>query len=243
MEKVAPSCRDRSMVCDDTVQAFGLKYIAVSGTYEFFLLNHCAPKSLASEAILMTYSSASSQWFCGLPLIMPVGCKLHNDTILSWNSRLYSLWMRKGIIVIFAFLRDTWTEVEVPTLEYPLTLLKAFLMVVSGSLYMVGGVGPVWHHNNYQEQPTTIRIWKLLALGDEWEEVTTMPFLVFREFEQCIDFDFVQCWGKNGVMYMKGLLMDILMFDLRTNEWKWLKKLSTVYCFSLIFEPSLSAMA
>ncbi|MCO5571937.1 hypothetical protein L7F22_025688 [Adiantum nelumboides] len=213
---------------DDSVQAFGLHYISASGAYEFVLLNHWAPKSLSSKSIVATFSSTSSQWVCGLPLTMPVGCKLHNDTIISWNSRLYSLWTRKGVLVMFSFFEGTWTEVEVPMLEYPLTLLKAFLLEVNGSLYMVGGVGPVWHHNNYREQPTTMRIWKMLAPSDVWEESTRMPYLVFREFEQRIDFDCIQCLGKNGVMYLKGSLSDCLMFDFNRDEWKWLKDLEMV---------------
>ncbi|MCO5567706.1 hypothetical protein L7F22_021400 [Adiantum nelumboides] len=226
---------------EDSVQGFGLKFNATSGTYEFYLLNYCTTES-ESTSRLMSFSSSSSQWRSLRPLVMPGTCTLHSNAIIFCGSRLYTLWHREGSLSVFAFDNGFWSELDVP--ECISTLLKAFLMDVYGSLYMVGGVGAVWLRDNFWQHPTSIRIWKMHAQSNAWVEVTRMPAAILHEFQERINFEELQCWGKNGIMYMKSLQSDVLMFSLCANEWKWLKNLEMdVETLALIFEPTLSAMA
>ncbi|KAH7428900.1 hypothetical protein KP509_09G022600 [Ceratopteris richardii] len=113
-----------------------------------------------------------------------------------------------------------------------------------GTLYMLGGVGAIWLEENVWVRPTTVRIWKLQGQNNAWTEITRMPAPILHDFCRRIDFDELQCWGKNGVLYMKSLASDILMYNLSVNQWSWTKEVPAfVETLALIFEPSLSASA
>lgn len=176
-----------------------------------------------------------------IPLVMSEPRKLYSNTITPCNSELYTLWEKGDSLVVFAYCNGIWAEIESP--DCTSTLLKATLMDVHGSLHMVGRVGTVWLRDDVWERPTSIRIWKLHVESMEWMEVTRIALsLVHEEFRRYIDFNELQCWGKNGVMYMKSSRSDVLMCDLGRNEWKWLKDLELdADLGGFIFEASLSA--
>ena len=54
-----------------------------------------------------------------------------------------------------------------------------------------------------------------------WSEVTRMPAAVLHEFRRNIDFESLQCLGKDGVIYLTSLLKEVLMYDMETGDWKW----------------------
>eukprot|EP00250_Pteridium_aquilinum_P012171 c20547_g2_i1 orf=501-1223(+) len=228
---------------EDSVHAFGLIWNPSAGTYEFFVINYTT-SHVENGLQVMRYSSALSQWRGMRPLIMSELCKLCSNAIIISNARLYTLWEKGSSLVVFAFSNGSWSEIESPDCRS--TLLKGFLMDVYGSLHMVGCVGAVWLRTNVWERPTSVRIWKLHTESNEWIEVTRMPPSILHELRMCIDFDELQCWGRNGAMYMKSSHSEVLMCDVGKRQWKWLKDLE-MDGFNLggglILEPSLSASA
>ncbi|KAH7428901.1 hypothetical protein KP509_09G022600 [Ceratopteris richardii] len=226
---------------EHSVQAFGLSYKPAADGYDFFVLN-CSDSDRPSVVWLTRFCSLTCQWNSMPCFTLPDSYKLCRNSTISCNSILYTLWKKGQDMTIFAYGSDGWKELEVP--ECSSTLLRAYMLDFRGTLYMLGGVGAIWLEENVWVRPTTVRIWKLQGQNNAWTEITRMPAPILHDFCRRIDFDELQCWGKNGVLYMKSLASDILMYNLSVNQWSWTKEVPAfVETLALIFEPSLSASA
>ena len=215
---------------EDSVHAFGLMTFDPEHDnprgYEFFAINYT---SRNGTCMAMAYSSHLCSWqgLSVLTMEQPY-CQLSsmNIVVMGRNTEiddnaisLYSLWKRRSEFVIYHLARGTWTEIESPECES--SLVRAYLIDCYGVLHMVAGIGIVWLPTNVIESPTSVRIWRLNMPSKSWSEVTRMPAAVLHEFRRNIDFESLQCLGKDGVIYLTSLLKEVLMYDMETGDWKW----------------------
>ena len=218
---------------EDSVHAFGLITFDHEHDnphprgYEFYAINYT---SRNGTCLAMAYTSKLCRWqgLSVLTMEQPY-CTLSsmNIVVMGRNTgidhhnaiSLYSLWKKRSEFVIYHLAQGTWTEIESPECES--SLVSAHLIDCYGVLHMVAGVGIVWLPSNVIESPTSVRIWRLNMPSKSWSEVTRMPAAVLHEFRRNIDFESLQCLGKDGVIYLTSLLKEVLMYDMETGDWKW----------------------
>lgn len=134
---------------------------------------------------------------------------------------------------------DLSVDEEVILAPCPVCCMR--LLNLEEELVMVGGI-------EKQGKPGVIRgigIWVLR--GKEWEEVSRMPNIFFHGFGE---FDDVfECSGFDKLIYVQSYGSPaLLMFDMKSKEWKWARKCpavkkSTLHLFSgVCFEPRLDSV-
>ncbi|KAK1412216.1 hypothetical protein QVD17_33270 [Tagetes erecta] len=121
----------------------------------------------------------------------------------------------------------------------PCSLTCGRLMNLKGSLVMVGGIGKP----DRQDVITGIGIW-VLENTNEWRDVARMPHRFFQGFGE-LDEVFASS-GTDDLIYIQSYgAPALLVFDLKTSQWKWSQKCPVTKRFPLqlfsgfCFEPRL----